>query len=131
MFRRSSTSLNYRDILIQAQHVDYDARWQKPGDEQTTNVPSIAYPNNTNRNNFYQYAEILVEKADHIRLQDVKLNYGLQGQKLGIKAIQQINLYAYANNLGIIWRKNKMGLDPDAVLYPNPTSFAFGLNITL
>jgi len=130
VFRRSSTSLNYRDILNQAQHIDYESRWQKPGDELTTNVPSIAYPNNTNRNNFYQYAEILVEKADHIRLQDVKLNYSLQGQKLGIKVIQ-INLYAYANNLGIIWRKNRLGLDPDAVLYPNPTSFAFGLNVTL
>lgn len=131
VFRRSSTSLNYRDILNQAQHADYDARWQKPGDELTTNVPSIAYPNNTNRNNFYQYAEILVEKADHIRLQDIKLSYSLQGRQLGIKALQQINLYAYANNLGIIWRKNKLGLDPDATLYPNPTSFAFGLNVTL
>jgi hypothetical protein len=41
----------------------------------TTNVPSAVYPSNTSRNNFYQYSEALIEKGDHIRLQDLRLGY--------------------------------------------------------
>lgn len=112
---------------------DYTKRWQKTGDETFTNVPSLIYPVNINRNNFYQYSEELVEKGDHIRFQDVQLTFRLENnssKKLGLKNLQ---IYSYINNVGLIWKANKARLDPDAVnqynflMYPTPTTYALGL----
>ena len=128
VFRRNSVSLNYRDILTTRQNMDYNKRWQKPGDELVTIVPSLVYPNNSDRNNFYQYSDVLIEKGDHIRLQDIRLAYLFPRLSLLTTAIKQLQVYAYGNNVGILWRKNKSGLDPDANLYPNPFSFSIGLS---
>ncbi|WP_157886098.1 SusC/RagA family TonB-linked outer membrane protein [Chryseobacterium glaciei] len=111
-YRKVSTSLNYTEILSNL-NSDYNQRWQNPGDEQHTTVPSLVYAINANRNNFYQGSEILVEKADHIRLQDISLSYRFNNsfiQKIGFRGFE---VYGYINNLGIIWRANKSGIDPD------------------
>lgn len=106
---------------------DYADRWRQPGDELVTNVPSLVYPANNSRNNFYQYSEILVEKADHIRLQDIRLGYIIPSKRRGIQ------VYTYLNNLGIIWRANRYKLDPDVDhrsnvhILPRPFSCTFGV----
>ncbi|WET69094.1 SusC/RagA family TonB-linked outer membrane protein [Sphingobacterium sp.] len=131
IFRRGANALNYRDVLLSGQNEDFKDRWQNPGDEKTTDIPSLVYPNNTYRNNFYRYSEVLIEKADHIRLQDIRLSYRLSGSGIGLKGIPFINLYAYGNNLPIIWRKNKLGIDPDfAYGIPNPFSISIGVQTT-
>lgn len=93
-------------------HKDFEQRWQKPGDEAFTNIPSMIYPANDNRELFYGYSEATIRKGDHIRIQDVNISYqpGLQAEK---KFFKELQLYAYLNNIGIIWRSNKDGLDPD------------------
>nr|WP_067054250.1 SusC/RagA family TonB-linked outer membrane protein [Mucilaginibacter sp. L294] len=127
--RRSSVNLNYTSVLTTGANSDYALRWQKPGDERTTNVPSLIYPNNTNRNNFYQYSDALIIKGDNIRLQDIRLSYDLPATLLKSKFFEKVQLYAYANNVGIIWRKNKLGIDPEATTqYIDPRSFSIGLN---
>ncbi|MNY41912.1 hypothetical protein D3C86_1767590 [compost metagenome] len=44
-----------------------------------------------------------------------------------------VDLYSYIDNLGILWRKNKVGIDPDVNdyfgLYPTPTSYSLGARI--
>ncbi len=131
VMRRPSGNLNYTALLA-SQYDDYALRWQKPGDEKTTNVPSVVYPNNADRNSFYQNSAVLIERGDHIRLQDIKLGYDLPQKGLGKFGIQRVQLYGYANNLGIIWRKNKYGIDPDTlVMSPIPFSFSFGISATL
>lgn len=106
-------------------HEEYARRWQHPGDELHTNVPSMVYPSNYNRDLFYANSAALAEKGDHIRLQDIRLSYSFK--KLKRTTIKEFELYGYANNLGILWRANRAGLDPDYILgYPMPRTFSFG-----
>ncbi|HEY4154729.1 MAG TPA: SusC/RagA family TonB-linked outer membrane protein [Puia sp.] len=56
---------------------EYADRWQKPGDEKHTQVPSFIYPANSSRDGFYQDAEINALKGDHFRLQYINLEYSL------------------------------------------------------
>ncbi len=111
-FRRSS--VNYGNLFSSRQgHADYSLRWQKPGDETVTNIPSMIYPNITSRDNFYTNSEVLVEKGDHIRLQYITIAYDLKSslhRKLPFRSLQ---LYINANNLGLIWKANKNGIDPE------------------
>ncbi len=109
---------------------DFEKRWRKPGDEKFTNVPSMEYPANTNRDVFYQYSDILVVKGDHVRLQDIQISYDLNKEKHPKLPVQLIRFYLYANNLGILWKANHVGIDPDYVnSAPNPRTLAFGVKI--
>jgi TonB-linked SusC/RagA family outer membrane protein len=132
-FRKSSTSTNYTDIVTGIANSDYLLRWTKPGDELTTDVPSLTYPLNTNRNNFYKYAEVLVEKGDHIRLQDIQLSYTIDKHLWKQAPFNSLQLYVYANNLGILWRANHSGIDPDyndnfyLNGFPAPRSISMGI----
>ncbi|TCC98471.1 SusC/RagA family TonB-linked outer membrane protein [Pedobacter hiemivivus] len=132
VFRRTSTSLNYTDIINKDQHSDYNLRWQKPGDENMTSIPSLVYPANSNRNTFYRISEATVASGDHIRLQDIRFGYEFPLIKLKSLNISNLNLFTYANNIGIIWRRNKLGIDPSevssgSITYPLPFSISFGI----
>lgn len=111
------------------QHSDFYNRWQKPGDELSTNVPPLQYPPvASNREVFYGSSSALVERGDHIRLQDISLNYQF-GEKaikgIGLKGLQ---VYTYFNNIGIVWKASKQPLDPDIRQgQPIPFTMAFGL----
>jgi len=109
---------------------DYAKRWQKPGDEQFTNVPSLSYPANSDRDAFYQNSDATVVRGDNIRLKDVRLSYTLgKFRKAPFKAI---SIYGYANNLAILWRANKEGLDPDyGVNLPAVRTISLGCKIDL
>ncbi|WP_225874604.1 SusC/RagA family TonB-linked outer membrane protein [Pedobacter hiemivivus] len=107
---------------------EYSQRWQKPGDELKTNVPSQVYQNainNTARDNYYQFADINVIRADHIRLQEINLGYSF---KTGSRFIKNPRVYANINNLGILWRANKLGIDPDINDYPQPRTYNLGFS---
>lgn len=99
---------------------EYARRWQKPGDESTTQVPSMPSGRNISRDNLYRFSEALVEKGDHIRLQDIRLDYVINTQAYSSLAVKTVRLYAYANNLGIIWKSTKGKLDPDYPLSMRP-----------
>lgn len=134
VFRRPSVNTNYSEVLTYYANSDYAQRWQKPGDESHTNVPSLVYPSDDNRSRFYTFSEALVEKADNIRIQDIRLGYTISPNWLKTKADPRIQLFMYASNLGIIWRANKYGIDPDAYSFgvahvlPNPFTLSFGIN---
>jgi hypothetical protein len=110
-FRRSS--INYTSLFNYYQgNADYMLRWQKPGDENSTSVPSMVYPAVSVRDQFYTYAAVLVERADHIRLQDVSLSYTISRSLIKKLPFRSIRLYAYANNLGLLWKANDKGTRP-------------------
>lgn len=127
-FRRST--INYNRLSEDwIGHRDFSERWQNPGDELSTQVPSMPEAPVSNRDQVYALSEILVEKGDHIRLQDVSLSYTIDKLSSSAKTLRNIRLYLYANNLGIIWRDNKRQLDPD---YPSASilpaqSFSIGI----
>lgn len=136
-FRRPSISYNSL-FAGGAGHQDYSKRWVKPGDENFTNVPSMpVIPFSNNRDVFYSNSEILVEKGDHIRLQDISVSYDLNKSLLRKTPFKDIRVYCYLNNVGILWRANKYGIDPDVANYPtvisnypNPRTIAIGLKTT-
>lgn len=110
-FRRSS--INYNNFISSGQgHRDFSERWQQPGDEAVTSVPSFIYPNNTSRDVFYASQSSLVERADHVRLQYINLSYSLPSASFK-GYFKAASLYCNVANLGIVWRANKKGLDPE------------------
>ncbi len=130
-FRRSS--LNYNSLASSwIMNSEYSQRWQKPGDELVTNVPSSIYPLDTNRDKFYNYSEATVEKGDNIRLQDIRLSYDLSPKKSAKSKIQEMQLFIYMNNIGVIWKANSKGIDPDygnGTGFPAPTSTSVGFKV--
>ncbi|GAA4314584.1 hypothetical protein GCM10023143_25520 [Compostibacter hankyongensis] len=125
-FRRSS--INYSSLFDSWQgNVDYTKRWQNTGDEKKTNIPSMIYPSDSNRDRVYNYSEATVEKGDFIRLQDVSISYNTGKIGLGRHAIKNIRISLYATNIGLLWRANKEGIDPDYGLgLPAPFSCSLG-----
>ncbi|MCH5685210.1 hypothetical protein LWM68_13720 [Niabella sp. W65] len=110
-FRRNS--VNYTDLFSDWRgHSDYGLRWQKPGDEAYTIVPVNPYSTDYNRDAFYTGSSALVEKGDHIRLQYINLAYDFEMPKTR-RVIKGIQIYFNANNLGLLWKANKAGIDPD------------------
>ncbi len=129
-FRRNS--INYFDLFSNGApgHSDYALRWQNPGDENYTSVPSIIYNSGASRSTFYKYSDVLIEKGDHIRLQDIQLSYQMDKNNTKWLPMNQLRVYIYANNLGILWKANNNGIDPDFISgTPNPRTIAVGLKI--
>ncbi|MBK0378546.1 SusC/RagA family TonB-linked outer membrane protein [Mucilaginibacter segetis] len=125
--------VNYSDLINKnIGYSEYDQRWQKPGDEAFTNVPSFVYPDNTLRDNFYRYAEVNVEKADNIKLTDLSLSYqwAPKSKPLGFHSL---TFTFYTNQMNImLWRANKRGLDPDIIYNVKPpVTYAAGIKATL
>ncbi|WP_417355428.1 SusC/RagA family TonB-linked outer membrane protein [Flavobacterium sp.] len=117
---------------------DYQNRWQTPGDEAVTNVPALSYPANSIRDIVYRNSSILIEKGDHIRLQDISLGYQFDKTQFPQMPFRSLNIYMYVNNIGILWRANKTGLDPDYIpspggnlIYPNPRTYSLGIKVGL
>jgi len=110
---------------------DFALRWQKPGDELHTNVPSMVYPDVVTRDAFYNGSSVLVERADHVRLQYITAGYDLLKSRFPGLPFKMLRLYANVSNIGIIWRANKEHIDPDYYygrysLKP-PLTIAFGV----
>jgi TonB-linked SusC/RagA family outer membrane protein len=129
-------AVNYAGLLnttTNSLQPDYDKRWQKPGDELITSIPSLYYPVDVNREFFYKDAEINVEKGDHIRLQDIRLDYNISNL-VRKKVFKSGSIFIYANNLGIIWKTTKSWVDPDfvgtsAIYFPNQRSISVGATL--
>ncbi|MEO7215550.1 SusC/RagA family TonB-linked outer membrane protein [Mucilaginibacter sp.] len=102
-YRRASVRYG-NDHGLSQQSGDFALRWQQPGDEAHTVVPSMPAGVNFQRDEFYSYSSALVEKGDHIRLQDIRLGYRIKNGP---------ELYLYAANIGILWRANRSHTDPE------------------
>ncbi len=107
-------ALSYNLLFTAANgEAEFANRWQQPGDELRTNVPSVIYPNNTNRDRFYVNSTSSVFKGDHVRFQYLTLNYQPDLTRLFSNRIKGADIYISCNNLGLIWKANKAGIDPD------------------
>lgn len=126
-FRRESIDYYYDRGL--GGHGDYAMRWKKPGDEAFTEIPSIPESPNINRDNFYEYSEVLVERGDHIRLQDINLTYTLERKNNPSLPFRSIQIYGYARHLGILWKKTGKVKDPDFRSRRAPRSYSLGLRV--
>jgi TonB-linked SusC/RagA family outer membrane protein len=125
-FRRNA--LSYSELYNRVPNIEYLDRWQTAGDEQHTNVPSQVYPAVANRDNVYLYSDINVEKGDHIRLQYVTASWALSRTQWHALPVKSLNIALNASNLGLLWKANKSGLDPD---YPEGFPPAKTYSLTL
>jgi TonB-linked SusC/RagA family outer membrane protein len=133
-FRKST--IRYQSLYYYNTHPDFSKRWQQAGDEAFTTVPSMIYPaTSTYRDDFYSYSSPNVLKGDHIRLQYIRFSYMFNKNLAKKLSLRDIQIYAVANNLGILWRANKEGLDPAYSLssgsFPAPKSIALGVKFEL
>ena len=128
-FRAGSINyFNFYNYLLG--HSDFSMRWQKPGDENNTNVPSMPDLTtlNSSRDYFYNNSEVTVKKGDFVRIQDINLSYNLTKSQSRNLPVDNLQFYLYLNNVGLLWKANKEGLDPD---YPSgiPVSRSISLGI--
>ncbi|GAA0878964.1 SusC/RagA family TonB-linked outer membrane protein [Algoriphagus jejuensis] len=110
-------------------HGDFDDRWQNPGDESFTQIPSLPATADTRRNSFYSDSGVLVEKGDHIRLNDIRLSYTWDKRSFPALPFRSLQVYTYASNLGIIWKASEDGLDPDYQKAKPLKTFSAGLKL--
>ncbi|AIM35486.1 hypothetical protein KO02_01530 [Sphingobacterium sp. ML3W] len=111
-------------------HSDYGRRWKVPGDEKYTDIPSMIYPANSNRDDFFAHSEANILKGDLIRLQDLRLSYDIFSKIKSPKGITSMNVSMVASNLGILWKSAGGKIDPDYYQLPTPRTYSLGLQIT-
>lgn len=97
---------------------EWDERWKKPGDENSTNVP--AAPSSITGLNvydkFYQNADINVENAGIIRFRELLINYTLPAKISSRYPDANIVIGLQARNLAAL-NFNSAGLDPEYQQY--------------
>jgi TonB-linked SusC/RagA family outer membrane protein len=110
-------------------HQDFSNRWKEPGDEKNTNIPSFTYDEDGIRSYFYKNAEVNLQKGDHIRLQYINLSYSINRSTLPKLPFSNLRISVIANDLGILWKANKLGIDPTNVSsIPIAKSFVLNIN---
>lgn len=136
---------------------DYMDRWQKPGDELTTNVPAIISKSDrayfkysrhwsdlysregvqTIANNYwdmYDYSNIRVVSADYLKLQSMSVTYELPQNLLNTWGLTRLALTLSAYNLFTICDSALKGQTPtqggfSTIQLSDRPSFSFGLNL--
>src|SRR5690606_36756804 len=114
-------------------HSDYSLRWLKPGDEAYKIVPALPEGPPDSRDLIYSQSDILVTKGDHIRLQDFRIGYDLNKNNFKQFPFQSIQIFFLCNNIGIIWKANKHGIDPEAYSFgsmPAQRMVSLGVQLT-
>lgn len=107
-------------------HSDYQRRWQQPGDEAHTTVPSLNYPADTNRDNFYAQSEVNIFNASYVRLQDIRLSYDWPVG--GDRSKGSVKLFGVANQIGLLWTSNAEGIDPENHPIPRSRTYSVGIS---
>lgn len=135
-FLRRSTIEYYNLVQSNVTHTDYEDRWKQPGDENLTDIPAFIYPATSAMQSFYINAEPFVYNGGFIRIQNMNVGYDLSKARFWSSEKLKMRCYVTAENLGILWRKNKLGLDPqagkqDLGSYPVPPIYTFGINLSL
>ena len=112
-------------------HSDYANRWQKPGDEERTDIPAFTYPNNLFASQLYYASSVLVQNASWIKLRDLQVSYNFSNRKSF--PLKGARVYAYAQQIGMLWSANAYGLDPEfgGRTAPDPFALSFGFNFNL
>ena len=133
----------YNDLA--AMPGEFKRRWTLPGDEQLTNVPSVAmlYVQNDLINNTqypynnYNYSHERVADGGFIRLKAVSLQYSLPAAMLGRIGFKTASISAVGNNLWLIYSDSRLhGQDPEffntgGVAMPITKQVTFSLKLGL
>ncbi len=135
---------------------DYMKRWQKPGDELTTNIPAIISTANDSNYKYrfhwsrdtmddilqiadsywdmYDYSNIRVVSADYLKMQSLSLTYEFANSLITPLGLNRLALTASAYNLFTICDSKLKGQTPTqggftTIQLSDRPSFSFGLNV--
>ncbi len=123
-------TIRYNDLFNSwVGHSDYAKRWINPGDEKFTSVPSMTFPADFARDTFYAGSEETIERGDHIRMNDIRLSYNFQDSRTKNRVLKNLQVYLYANNVGILWQSSSSGTDPDTPENPIPLQKSISLGL--
>jgi hypothetical protein len=119
--------LSYTDLLTKWNSTsDYTFRWQKPGDEMHTSIPSFNPSASVARDLFYGYSEARVGRADNIRLEDIILGFEKDNFVWGKFHCRRLRLFTNFSNLPLLWKASSNGPDPYYVNVPKD-----GMRVTM
>ncbi|WP_165798359.1 SusC/RagA family TonB-linked outer membrane protein [Chitinophaga costaii] len=119
---------------------EFNNRWQKPGDESFTNVPSFVANSTLSDSRrdvaYYTRADVNVVSASFIKLRDINLTYSLPQFLLKKINADQITFRAGISNL-MLWKANKYDIDPEfqyasggtRTMPASQRALSFGLNV--
>lgn len=132
VFRRTSIAPG-QEYGNSAYHMDYFRRWKHPGDEHFTDVPAWSEVIEPYRNQSYLYSQALISEGANIRLRDVRISYELILNSKRLSRPQAITIYAYAKNLGLLWKQSSAAVDPDYQdsVYVSPKVLSLGIHVNL
>lgn len=127
-------SLNYNDLFKTGKGIsEFQNRWQKPGDQSNTNVPSMVYPAVSTRDIFYTNSVVNVLNGSSLRLDDIRLSYSFK-KGVGIKnPFKSAEVFLIASSLnGVLWKENNAGIDPEYPSGLKPSRIlSLGVNLNL
>ncbi|TKB97200.1 SusC/RagA family TonB-linked outer membrane protein [Pedobacter cryotolerans] len=116
-------------------------RWKKPGDELTTNIPSInptttvltPLPNGSSGylTDFWALSDAMVVDASFLRFRNLDLTYRFKNKALERLKMKNLALTGSANNLFVIASKRFNGMDPELKNSVMPKSFTIAISCGL
>ena len=94
---------------------EFNRRWIRPGDEATTDVPSIPtaaqlYDNATLSRAYrtYNYSDVRIAPLDYVQLRDISVNYSIPRRLLTRGLIHSIDLKLQASNVALLYSSKKL-----------------------
>jgi len=122
---------------------DMKNRWVLPGDENRTNIPTIADKRTYEkykyelepRYNAYNFSDARVAKGDFIRLKEISLEYAIPTNLLSRFGLTKASIKAQGTNLFLLYSDSALnGQDPEffgtgGVALPVPKQFTFSLKL--
>jgi TonB-linked SusC/RagA family outer membrane protein len=121
-------------------HADFANRWQKAGDENTTNIPGYkSRADNLKRNtDYYRYGNLNVVSASYMKIRDLALTYTFPKYITGKMKVEGLSLRAGMSNI-MLWKANNDDIDPEfqdarygtRSLPTGQNAFNVGIHLTL
>jgi TonB-linked SusC/RagA family outer membrane protein len=121
----SANGFGYSNNGFVGRNRDIATRWRQKGDEAFTDMPGMVYGVGANffqSINRYIESDLLVRSRSHIKCRQVSLAYTIPAAIVSKIGLKNLTISAVARELGLVWAKNKEGLDPE-YLYSSGTGF--------
>jgi TonB-linked SusC/RagA family outer membrane protein len=108
---------------------DFEDRWQKPGDENKTDIPAFpASSNDFYASGYYSYqnSDKFYDSATNIRLRQISLGYSFEPHLLKKLSIRDLQIGLQVDNV-YVWNFNKWGIDPENTTLPQQPTYSFNI----
>lgn len=124
-------SINMSNGRIETTNKAIMNRWQKPGDEKTTDVPRLLFSNdtenyNTYRTTLYAYSDLFVYNAANIRINNISLAYRLPSQLCQKVHMSGVKLHFNVENVATIAFDSRAHYALNGKVKPN---YVWGVNV--